>query len=223
MFSAEEAGLSLPYFRLWPNLFVGIGLLLTFAGLISALTVAVGGFAKEGASSAELQASLGLLLTVSAAKFYASLAALTVSLFLTVFVRLAQSTISHALSSLASAIEERVPAISAEALLENQMQELQEHTRQLKTFNTDLAMKIGDSVERAVGNAMHGVSEKLDKFTSNLGQDNVAAIRDIGESVTRSLHGAAGDSLGRLGERLDTVGNALSGLVASLVKSYVLL
>lgn len=218
-FQPDEANLNLVYFRLWPNLFVGIGLLLTFAGLISALTVAVGGFAKEAATSKELQGSLGVLLTVSAAKFYSSLAALAVSLALTISIRLGQSVTNRSLLGVAEAIEERIHPVTPESLLADQIQELQEQTSQLKTFNTDLAIKIGDSVERAVGSAMHGVTEKLDRFASNLGQENVAAIKDIGESVSRSLHGAAGDALGRLSERLDSVGTALSGLVQTLERS----
>jgi phage-related protein len=218
-FHPDEANLNLTYFRLWPNLFVGVGLLLTFAGLISALTVAVGGFAKEAATSKELQGSLGVLLTVSAAKFYSSLAALAVSLALTISIRLGQSVINRSLLGVAEAIEDKIRPVTPESLLADQIQELQEQTSQLKTFNTDLAIKIGDSVERAVGSAMHGVTEKLDRFASNLGQDNVAAIKDIGESVSRSLHGAAGDALGRLSERLDSVGTALSGLVQALERS----
>lgn len=218
-FQPDEANLNLAYFRLWPNLFVGIGLLLTFAGLISALTVAVGGFAKETATSKELQGSLGVLLTASAAKFYSSLAALAVSLALTMAIRLGQSVINQSLLGVAEAIEERILPVTPESLLADQIQELQEQTSQLKTFNTDLAIKIGDSVERAVGSAMHSVTEKLDRFASNLGQDNVEAIRGIGESVTRSLHGAAGDALARLGERLESVGSALSSLVQTLERS----
>jgi hypothetical protein len=111
-FHPDEANLNLTYFRLWPNLFVGVGLLLTFAGLISALTVAVGGFAKEAATSKELQGSLGVLLTVSAAKFYSSLAALAVSLALTISIRLGQSVKSLTCSRDALAKAEAVKRVA---------------------------------------------------------------------------------------------------------------
>ncbi len=217
--TTEEADLTLPYFKLWPNLFVGIGLLLTFAGLVSALELAVSGFSNGGANPAEMQKSLSGLLTTSAAKFYSSLAALAVSLALTISVRLCQTIIAGALHSLATAIEHLVRPVTAESILGAQLQELEEHSRQLKTFNTDLAMKIGERIEIAVSGALKGVGDKLDKVASSLGQDNVSAIREIGESVSRSMQGAAGASIERLANQMEGVSGALSSLVNSLGQS----
>ena len=58
-----------------PNLFVGIGLLFTFAGLVAALTDATGVLGEKGVSAQQATIAVGDL-NVSAAKFYSSMTAL---------------------------------------------------------------------------------------------------------------------------------------------------
>src|SRR5439155_3864779 len=81
-FTLSTLKMSLSFVRHVPNIFVGIGLLGTFIGLIAALTAAVGSF-KAGADSLSAQKSISTLLTTASAKFYVSAAALFVSIVLT--------------------------------------------------------------------------------------------------------------------------------------------
>ena len=81
---AQESSLALRYMPHIPNYFVGIGLLLTFVGLVAALnfaTTAVGGDA--------IQAVKGLknLLTAATFKFWTSIAGLLASILLSFFFR----------------------------------------------------------------------------------------------------------------------------------------
>jgi hypothetical protein len=74
-FNTAEAGLRFPLFRAFPNLLVGVGLLLTFFGLVTALYFTTDAIEK----AADLKASqdaLQNLLVAASFKFYTSIAGL---------------------------------------------------------------------------------------------------------------------------------------------------
>jgi hypothetical protein len=83
--------------------FVGMGLLLTFLGLVAALT-----FAAEGMDSADTKGMLeGMrgLLAAASSKFVTSIAGVGLSLVLTVLERILTANLRHNLDALSSAIE----------------------------------------------------------------------------------------------------------------------
>ena len=85
------------------NTFVGIGLLLTFLGLVAALT-----FAAEGMSSADNNAMLEAmrdLLSAASSKFVTSIAGVGLSLGLNVLERILTSDLRRNLDALSSAVE----------------------------------------------------------------------------------------------------------------------
>ena len=67
--------------RILPNVFVGIGLTITFLGLIAALSVATTNLTDD------LEGAIEGLLAASSAKFYTSLFALFSSILLTIYLR----------------------------------------------------------------------------------------------------------------------------------------
>ncbi len=103
-FNTSEAGLRFPLFRAFPNLLVGIGLLLTFFGLVTALY-----FTTDAIENArDLHASqeaLENLLHAASFKFYTSIAGLGGSIILTLVLRYGTSKIESSFNSLASALE----------------------------------------------------------------------------------------------------------------------
>jgi hypothetical protein len=85
------------------NTFVGVGLLLTFLGLVAALT-----FAAEGMRSADSNGMLGAmrdLLSAASSKFVTSIAGVGLSLVLNVFERVLASDLRRNLDALSSAVE----------------------------------------------------------------------------------------------------------------------
>ena len=85
-FNTAEAGLRFPLYRAMPNLLVGIGLLLTFFGLVTALyftTVTI----KGAADLVTSQNALRDLLYAASFKFYTSIAGLGGSIVLTLVLR----------------------------------------------------------------------------------------------------------------------------------------
>ena len=96
-----------------PNLFVGIGLLLTFVGLVAALTFttkAIGG----AATSQQTQEALKDLLHAASFKFYTSIAGLLVSIALTMTLRCSSATLENRLGIFATELELRIHLVTLE-------------------------------------------------------------------------------------------------------------
>lgn len=85
------------------NTFVGIGLLLTFLGLVAALTFAAEGMGSDN-SNGMLEAMRGLL-TAASSKFVTSIAGVGLSLILNVLERILTSNLRRNLDALSSAVE----------------------------------------------------------------------------------------------------------------------
>lgn len=102
----ERKGISLATYRDMPDFFVGVGLVLTFCGLVAGLY-----FASRGLLNADLAVakdSLTRLLQASTFKFMTSIAGVSGSLFLSLAWRLAANQIDSARATLAIAMAERL-------------------------------------------------------------------------------------------------------------------
>jgi len=210
-FSTEQAGFDTPFLRIMPNIFVGIGLAVTFLGLIAVLTETTNTIQKGG----DMQLAVQTLLAATSAKFYTSFFALTMSIILTISLKITNSQKDKIFQNLCEKIEALVKFVTQEGIGIKQLQMMKEQKEQLETFNTDLAMRLGESIQ----NAMQPMTDKLDEMTSNMGHANIAAMKQIGADVAQQIQGAAGDSLNSLGDRLDTLGQVLSNLSGSLESS----
>ena len=182
-FDAEAAGFETPTLRIMPNIFVGIGLFLTFAGLIAALSTAT--TAMSGGAD-QMQSALRDLLYTISAKFYTSLIALGVSILLTIAFKILETKRSVLFKRLNDRIERGMLFVTVEEIAYSQLEEMKEQKVQLQQFNTDLAMKLGDHIENAVSTAMNSVVEKLTSMGENMGQNNIKAMQEIGDAIAKN-------------------------------------
>jgi hypothetical protein len=107
----DRRGISLAMYRDLPDFFVGIGLVLTFCGLVAGLY-----FASRGLLNADLTVakdSLTRLLQASTFKFMTSIAGVSGSLLLSFAWRLAANRIEQARASLAIAMAEKLRGMPA--------------------------------------------------------------------------------------------------------------
>lgn len=215
-FDAEAAGFETPTLRIMPNIFVGVGLFLTFAGLIAALSTAT--TAMTGGAD-QMQGALRDLLYTISAKFYTSLIALGVSILLTIAFKVLETRRSVLFKRLNDKIERGMHFVTVEEIAYSQLEEIKEQKVQLQQFNTDLAMKLGDHIENAVSTAMNPVVEKLTSMGENMGQNNMKAMQEIGDAIAKNVQGAAGDSLSHLSDRLDSLTTVLGDMSSNLSKS----
>ena len=104
---------------------------------------------------------------------------------------------------------------------------MEEQLVQLKTFNTDLAIKIGENITEAIQPVLSEITTNNERIT----EQQVGALKTMGEEVSRSISGASQDAMERVAEslvdvssKLDDLGtilaNSLSGLTSSSSRGY---
>lgn len=211
-FNLRELRMGPDFAKVFPSIFVGIGLSLTFLGLISALGVAVDGINDSGGDTANIQKTIAELLKVSSAKFYASLFALFMSVVMTLALRIMSWALYTNLAALNRTIEEGVRFLTPEQLSLDANDIMRNQLTQLQTFNTDLAMKIGEQVQSSLA----PVIQRLDDLGGDMTEQNIQAIRDISDEVTKGIQGATAGSMDRVAETLDNISTKLGSLSDTL-------
>ena len=183
----EHSGIKLKWFNAIPGIFVGVGLLFTFIGLVAALFFAsqaiqaVGGENIDAAQqTARMQGALAQLLGTATFKFWTSIAGLGCSIILGVFHRIGLRSLDKALDDLCIQIERCTRTVTPEMIAVQQLDELREQSSQLKEFTGQLAFNLGKALEDALNNAMPGV---ITTAMSPLGN----GVTDITNSI-RELH-----------------------------------
>ena len=183
----EHTGIRLKWFNAIPGIFVGVGLLFTFIGLVAALFFAsqaiqaVGGENIDAAQqTARMQGALAQLLGTATFKFWTSIAGLGSSIILGMLQRVLLRLLDGKLDALCKEIEHYTLTVTPEMIAVQQLDELREQSSQLKEFTGQLAFNLGKALEDALNNAMPGV---ITTAMSPLG----TGVTDITNSI-RELH-----------------------------------
>src|SRR6266852_5791833 len=159
-FNARHLLVQYDFARSLPNFFLGLGLLGTFIGLIAALT-----FSTQSLTAAvdqeQIKEALNRLLTTAAAKFYISAAGLVASLTLSLLIKLTLKHLHWRVHQINDTLEERLLFVSEQTITEKQLSVQQDSLEELKLFNTNIAMKIGDAVRSAVEASNDNLTTKL--------------------------------------------------------------
>lgn len=193
----------------WSNVFVALGLILTFLGLVAALystSKGMGGDVK-GAQSA-----LKHLVAVASSKFLTSIGGLAGSLILRMW-EYNQSRKIHSLTErICSLLEEGMYYASSQRLAAEQLKVMQDQWKELKTFNTDLAFQIADRLGASFG-------EVIVPVTNSLGQLNVSMEKmsqGLNSGVSEAIREASGGELRALAQTLGALSQQLDGMRSTI-------
>lgn len=216
-----ESGLNIPLYQAIPNYFVGIGLLLTFLGLVAGLYFAAGGVAGEDVRVA--QASLKDLLSAATFKFLTSIVGVLSSILLSLGLRQRIHVLQVLLDNLCAALEERVVFVPAEELAHYQYQELQKQTQQLERFNTDFAVQLAEAIDNrftaSLTTALSPVLSAVNNLSGNLGAQNQQALARMLEDFRSGLHQSTGREIETAAEALSQVRAALQAVIDGVGRS----
>ena len=192
---AEHAGLTVRWFRSLSGVFVGVGLLLTFIGLVAALYFSSSAInvvidsAKEFPAAEQtkaIQRSLAQLLNTATFKFLTSIAGLGSAIVLGFFERRWTASLEQKFQELCSELERCTIIITPEQLANRQHHELCAQTELLK----EAPARIGPEIERAFGAALAPVLDKLDEvahaITTTRQAPMQAMIQEFGATVSAS-------------------------------------
>ena len=123
----------------WSNLFVAIGLIFTFLGVGAALSEATSVLSAKGASTAAMQGALSNLLSITATKFWTSIAGILASVILRICERRWSTRVDEAVEDLCEIIDARIPPVSPGMLAGEQLNEMKRQTELLAAISTALS------------------------------------------------------------------------------------
>ncbi|ESQ74514.1 anti-phage ZorAB system protein ZorA [Asticcacaulis sp. AC402] len=195
----------------WSNTFVGIGLILTFIGIVVALHTASEGM-EAGSTAQQSQVALQGLLSVAAAKFFSSIAGLGASLMLRFVENKMTRRLNTEVNRLCDLLEKGLMYVPAQLLAVQQLNELKRQSTQLEKFNTDLALSIGEQVGQQFQAVMTPMQASLSALHSSMDSMSDSLSKSLGEGVGKAIEGAASGQLGELAKTLANLGEQLAGL-----------
>lgn len=197
----------------WSNVLVGIGLVLTFLGLIVALHKASSGMA--GTDPAVMQASLRGLLVVAGAKFFTSVAGVGSSVMLRFAESGLQKKTNAVNEALCTLLERGMLYVPPQRLAVEQLDVMREQRDQLKAFNTDFALQLSERMGVQFQQAIAPVTASLGQLNDNMS----TMSQGLGQGAAKAIEEASGGELRALGQTLSTLGERLDALSSSVGSS----
>jgi hypothetical protein len=183
-----------PELIFWSNFAVGLGLVLTFFGIVVALNAAAKGM-HQGATVQESQTALRDLLIVASAKFFSSIGGLAASLIL----RAADAALSRKsekdVHQLCDLLERGLCYMPMQRLGVDQLGELKRQSAQFEKFNTDLALSIGEQVGKQFQNVISPVRSSLDALDATMQGMSKNLGEKLGEGVGKAIENASSGEL----------------------------
>ena len=204
-FNLGDLGFGPGYWRIVPGLFVTVGLLLTFLGLVSALH-------SMNSDAGISEEAMTNLLSVASAKFIMSLTGLLCSIVFTLFLRVATSRTEGGIHRLNVRFEDRLSFISLEELAVEQLAVSREHREHFRTIGTELVAQLDrplrEELPRAIGASVKEAVEPLAQRIGQIGSEGLGdMVRDLSSRFTQDVDGALGQASDRLGDAADRIGS----------------
>ncbi|WP_316225047.1 anti-phage ZorAB system protein ZorA [Bradyrhizobium sp. SZCCHNR1082] len=195
-----------------PGYFVGVGLLLTFIGLVLALQQASTAVSSNDADG--MQAATRQLLRVATFKFTTSIAGLGSSIALSILFRFYTVFIEAAFDRLNHQIEQRVRIVSSQSIAWSMNESLSAQLTELKQINSAdffarMGEKISPQIHSALTTAMAPVTTSIDNAMARLSDSSQSGVSELMKEFSQTLQVGAGEELRELTKTLQTMQGAL--------------
>lgn len=220
--NVEDLGFTPGFYRILPNIFVSLGLFLTFLGLVAALhQFAV---SMEGTGGQTIDSAMTGFMTIASAKFTMSLVGLLCSILFTMLLRNRTGAIDHDLHRLCINIERRLVFVSLEDLGFRQLKAATEQREHLREIGFGMVAELRkpldalpEQITSSIAASMDPIFEKVTAMgTSNMegmvGDLSTQLSQSVGNALNRASEslGEASDRIGLMVDRMNT-SNAQAG------------
>lgn len=198
-----------------PGYFVGIGLLLTFIGLVLALSKA--GEATRAGDAAVMTQALNGLLEVASFKFATSIAGLGTSIVLAIVFRVYQVFLEGSFGRFCETLENGLAYQAPQSISAEMNRTLKEQLRELKDitqgeFFARMGREMEPIVARAVSGAMTPVGDRIYEAVGNISNQSSAGMEAMVSKFSENMQSGAGAELRALAETLAQMEKTLSAL-----------
>lgn len=193
-----------------PNQFVGIGLCLTFFGLIFSLFIAQN---VISASADQATSELSNLLQAASFKFITSVVALVASVVFVFAKNRRLFRTEKEIGAFCDQLDRLIPPVTPEELAEESNQELARQGEQLDAANKILATGIADALEDKLTTAMTAANapllQTIRHMTERLSDINRSALEHMAQRFSETLAGAAQEHADRMADQLRASAEAI--------------
>lgn len=189
--------------------FIGLGLMLTFVGLIAALKFAATGVASPDLAVAK--SALDALLAAAAFKFMTSIAGLGSALILSIATRSATYAVESAASRLAREIERVMEPILSESVAYDHLAATRAQLGRLERIEAGLSAVAAHQTARLPSDPY--------AVTPNTEAQSHEALQKILTAFLAELRGAAGGEIKQLAGKLTEVGSAIAAMQGHVGRS----
>ena len=202
---ARERMAGLKMMNAVPGYFVGIGLLLTFIGLVLALYKA--GAAASAGDADAMATQMGELLQIATFKFSTSIAGLGASILLSIFFRWFFVLIEGAFDRFNAALEKGLLYHAPQSISMEISRTMQDQLTQLKDitqgdFFARMGSEIAPRLNAAIGEAMAPVTEQIGNAVGRLATNSQEGVQQMLGSFVDSLQHGAGTEMRELAATL---------------------
>jgi hypothetical protein len=217
-FNAGLAREQLPGLKLMnaiPGYFVGIGLLLTFIGLVLALGKA--GQAASAANAEAMQTEMTQLLNIATFKFATSIAGLGASIVLSFVFRIYSMAIEAAFDDFCASLEGGLHYTSPQSISLEMKATLREQLAQLKDitqgeFFARMGAQIAPVMNEAIVSAMAPVSASIERAVGDLKANSQTGMTEMLAKFGDSVQGSAGTEMKALAGTLGQMEKTLAAM-----------
>lgn len=207
------------YWNWLSGFFVSVGLLFTFIGIIAVLGVSADAINDStangdagGGNFSDIQDAIIRIVQGASSKFYASIGGLFAAILFRLVISIYASLIKSRAERLADLIESGLAYVPEQRLIQDQLEQLKEQTTQLKMFNTDFAVAMGDRFDQALA----PVTSSLGDIKTSLEEQGQRTMQVLGEGVGQAIDNIAGGEIRELGRVLGDLRGELAGMSSKL-------
>jgi hypothetical protein len=207
--NTDDLGYSLKGLRFVPGVFVSLGLLLTFLGLVAVLNTT-----QSMLNSEDSTAALQQLLRQASAKFIMSLTGLACSIALNIWLKLWSSSVERAAERLANTLERKMDFISLEGIADRQLRAIQEQTSDMKALNTHLIAELSAPLKKVSESSLENIGTLVGKLSADI----TSGIGGSMDTVSERMESAA-NSLSSIGDTLTAAAGHFETALSSSTKT----
>ncbi|AMS40143.1 anti-phage ZorAB system protein ZorA [Aminobacter aminovorans] len=202
-----------------PGYFVGVGLLLTFVGLVLALYKA--GTAAAAGDANVMAAEMGKLLQIATFKFSTSIAGLGASIILSIVFRWFFVLIESAFDRLNAALERGLLYHAPQSIAMEMNRTMQDQLVQLKDitqgdFFARMGNEIAPRLNAAISEAMEPVTERIGSAVDSLSKTSQSGVETMMGSFVSSLQNGAGTEMRELAATLKQLQLAMAEMQSNV-------
>lgn len=208
-FNTDDLNFGAGFYRFLPGLFVTVGLLFTFLGLISALDATVGLLPNsQGDTVNNSNDALKTLLDLATAKFIMSLTGLFASIFFTIVLRTRMGKLELAMHRLCVVLEGKLSFVSLESVAIEQLKTSRGYEDSFQRIGTSLVEELGrplrEDLPAAVSNS---IKKELEPILEHFSQIGLDGMNEMAQKLSSQLSHNLEKSLAEASDRIKSAGD----------------